>query len=244
MLEPDHAEVLHYLGMAYTQEQFWNRAVDSYQRSLALMPDNIEALYSLGVVYFRLDQWADAVPVLQRVVELSPQHARGYEVLGKSLVKRRQYAEAVPILTKALELKPQAAGTYHELGTAQLNLKEYAAAIENFKQALTYGPGRYAEPHYGLGMAYLRLGDREKSRAEMQIYQQLQKEFAEYERLTRLTRAEPSNLKAWTGLATVLMNQQNYGKAVQAFQRCIELAPNDATFHPRSQSSVYESELS
>ena len=155
----------------------------------------------------------------------------GYEVLGKSLVKLRQYAEAVPILTKALELKPQAAGTYQELGTAHLNLKAYPEAIENFKQALVFGPGRYAEPHYGLGMAYLRLGDREQSRAEMQIYQQLQKEFAEYERLTRLTRAEPNNLEAWTGLATLLMNQKNYGAAVQAFQRCIELAPKNAHFH-------------
>ena len=86
-IEPDHYEVLHYLGMAYAQEEFSNKAAESYQRSLALMPDNIEALYSLGVVYFKLDKWPDAVTALQRVVELSPQHARGYEVLGKTLVK-------------------------------------------------------------------------------------------------------------------------------------------------------------
>ena len=213
-IEPDHYEILHYLGMAYAQEEFSNKAAESYQRSLALMPDNIEALYSLGVVYFKLDNWTDAVTALERVVELSPQHARGYEVLGKALVKLRRYADAIPILTQALELKPKAAGVYYELGTAHLNLKAYPEAIENFKQALAFGPGRYAEPHYGLGMAYLRLGDREKSRAEMQIYQQLQKEFAEYERLMRLTRAEPNNLEAWTGLATLLMNRKNYAEAI------------------------------
>ena len=52
-IEPDHYEILHYLGMAYAQEQFWNKAAESYQRSLVLMPDNIEVLYSLGVVYFK-----------------------------------------------------------------------------------------------------------------------------------------------------------------------------------------------
>ena len=128
-------------------------------------------------------------------------------------------------------LKPEAAGTYSELGTAHLNLKEYPEAIENFKQAVAFGPARYAEPHHGLGTAYLRLGDREKSRAEMQIFQQYQKEFAEYERLTRLTRGEPNNLEAWAGLATLLMNQKNYPQAVQVFQKCIELAPNNANFY-------------
>ena len=134
-------------------------------------------------------------------------------------------------MTQALELKPKAAGIYYELGTAHLNLKAYPAAIENFKQALAFGPGRYAEPHYGLGMAYRRLGDRERSRAEMQIYQQLQAEFAEYERLLRVTRAEPNNLEAWTGLATLLMNRKDYAEAIPVFQKCIELAPNNANFH-------------
>ncbi|MXV85283.1 tetratricopeptide repeat protein [Candidatus Poribacteria bacterium] len=231
VIEPDHYEILHYLGMAHAQEEFWNKATESYQRSLALMPDNIEALYSLGVAYFRLDRWADAVLPLQRVIELSPQHARGHEMLGKSLVKRRQYAEAVPILTKALSLTSHAANLYYELGIAHLNLKAYPEAIKNFKLAIAHGPTGYAEPHHGLGTAYFRSGDREKSRVEMQIYQRLQKEFAEYERLTRLTRAEPNNLEAWTELATLLMNQKNFAKAVSVFQKCIELAPNNAHFY-------------
>ncbi len=230
-IEPDHFEILHYLGMAHAQEEFWNKAAESCQRSLALMPDNIEALYSLGVVYFKLDQWADAVEVLQRIVELSPKHGRGYEMLGKSFVKLRQYAEAVPILLQALTLTPQSPGLYYELGMAHLNLKAYSEAIENFKQAIAYGPTGYAEPYHGLGTAYFRLGDREKSRTAMQTYQQLQKGFAEYERLTRLTRAEPNSLEAWTALATLLMNQKSFAKAVPVFQKCIELSPDNANFH-------------
>ena len=223
--ESGHYEIHHYLGMAYAQEQFWKKAVDAYQRSLALMPDNIEALYSLGVAHFRMDAWEAAVVPLQRVVALSPKHARGYEVLGKVQIKLRQYAEAVDTLTQALALKPNAAGTYQELGTAYLNLKAYPEAIENFKLALQFGPARYAEPHYGLGTAYLRIGERAKSREEMRIYQQLQKEYAEYERLTRLTRTEPNNLEGWAGLASLLIYQKNYAKAVQVLQKCIQLAP-------------------
>ena len=220
-IEHDHYEVLHYLGMAQAQEEFWNKAAESYQRSLALMPDNIEALYSLGVAYFRMDQWTEAVETLQRVIELAPNHARGYEMLGKSLVKLRRYAAAVPVLTKALTLTPQLAGIYHELGTAHLNLKAYPEAIENFKKALAHGPAGYAEPHYGLGTAYFRAGDQEKSRTEMQIYQRLQKEFAEYERLTRLTRVEPNNLEAWTQLATHLMNQKNFARLFRFFRNAL-----------------------
>ena len=247
--ESEHYEIHHYLGMAYAQEQFWKKAVEAYQRSLALMPDNIEALYSLGVAHFRMDEWAQAVTPLQQVIALSPQHARGYEVLGKAQVKLRKYAEAVDTLTKALALKPNAAGTYQELGTAYLNLKAYSEAIETFKKALQFGPARYAEPHYGLGTAYLRLSPtvgepsrsqyREKSREEMRIYQQLQKEYAEYERLSRLTRTEPKNLDGWAGLASLLIHQKNYAEAVRVLQKCIELAPNEANFyHGLSQAFI------
>ena len=247
--ESEHYEIHHYLGMAYAQEQFWKKAVEAYQRSLALMPDNIEALYSLGVAHFRMDEWAQAVAPLQQVIALSPQHARGYEVLGKTQVKLRKYAEAVNTLTKALALKPNAAGTYQELGTAYLNLKAYSEAIETFKKALQFGPARYAEPHYGLGTAYLRLSTtvgepsrsqyREKSREEMRIYQLLQKEYAEYERLSRLTRTEPKNLDGWAGLASLLIHQKNYAEAVRVLQKCIELAPNEANFyHGLSQAFI------
>ena len=247
--ESEHYEIHHYLGMAYAQEQFWKKAVDAYQRSLALMPDNIEALYSLGVAHFRMDEWAQAVAPLQQVIALSPQHARGYEVLGKAQVKLRKYTEAVDTLTKALALKPNAAGTYQELGTAYLNLKAYPEAIETFQKALQFGPARYAEPHYGLGTAYLRLSTtvgepsrsqyREKSREEMRIYQLLQKEYAEYERLSRLTRTEPKNLDGWAGLASLLIHQKNYAEAVRVLQKCIELAPNEANFyHGLSQAFI------
>lgn len=247
--ESEHYEIHHYLGMAYAQEQFWKKAVKAYQRSLALMPDNIEALYSLGVAHFRMDEWAQAVAPLQQVIALSPQHARGYEVLGKAQVKLRKYTVAVDTLTKALALKPNAAGTYQELGTAYLNLKAYSEAIETFKKALQFGPARYAEPHYGLGTAYLRLSTtvgepsrsqyREKSREEMRIYQLLQKEYAEYERLSRLTRTEPKNLNGWAGLASLLIHQKNYAEAVRVLQKCIELAPNEANFyHGLSQAFI------
>lgn len=223
-VEPKHYEILHYLGVAYAQEKFWNKAVEVYKRSLDLKPDNIEALHSLSLVYFKLNQWAEAIEPLRKVITLSPQHARGHELLGKVYLKLRQFSDAANVLTRAIELKPDAAGTYNDLGTVYLNLKDYPQAIENFTKALKFGPPRYAEPHHGLGTAYLRIGDREKSVKEMQIYQQLQEEFAEYERFSRLTRTEPNNLEAWKGLANVLIRQKKYNEVVPVFQKCIEIA--------------------
>ena len=223
-VEPNHYEILHYLGVAYSQEKQWNKAVEVYQSSLKLNGDNIEALHSLSLVYYKLNQWSDAVDPLRKVVTLSPGHARGYELLGKVYLKLRQFSDAVEVLSRSIELKPNAAGTYNDLGSAYLNLKDYPKAIENYTKAIKYGPPRYAEPHHGLGTAYLRMGDREKSRKEMQIYQQLQTEYAEYERFTRLTRTEPNSLEAWKGLVNVLMRQKKYNEAVPVFQKCIEIA--------------------
>ncbi len=223
-IEPNHHEILHYLGMIYAEDSSWNKAVEVYNRSLELKPDNIEVLYSLGVVYFKLNQWEDALTPLQKVVSLSPQHARGYEVLGKVYVKLREPTKAVEVLNKAIALKPNAAGNYNELGNAHLNLKAYDDAIKSFKKAIEIGPPDFAEPHFGLGTAYLRSGNQRKSREEMQIYQTLQKVAADHERYTRLTRVDPNNLEGWVGLAKVLMQQRKYKRVIPVFQKCIELA--------------------
>lgn len=245
-IEPNHYEILHYLGMSYASDSSWNKAVEVYQRSLALKPNNIEVLYSLAIVYFKLNQWEDAAVPLKSVISLSPQHARAYEVLGKVYVKLRQYTEAVDVLDKAIELKPNAAGNYNELGNAYLNLKSYPQAIENFNKAVQYGPPDFADPHFGLGTAYQRTGNSTKSREEMQIYQRLQNDAAEFERFTRLTRVDPNNLEAWTGLARVLMRQKKYKRVIPVFQKCIELgkaqnAPTGAIasyYHGLSQAFI------
>lgn len=222
-IEPDHYEILHYLGMSYAKDESYNKAIEVFKRSLKLKSDNIEVLYSLSLVYFKLSQWKAAADQLQQVIALGPTHARGHELIGKVYLKLRKYSDAVKVLTKALELKPNSAGNYNELGNAYLNLKEYPEAITNFKNAVKYGPPGFAAPHFGLGTAYKQLGEREKSRKEMLLYQRLQNEFAEYERLTRLTHTDPNNLDGWTRLARILMQQKNYKEAVPALQKCIEV---------------------
>lgn len=223
-IEPEHYEILHYLGMAYAKENSLNKAIETYKRALDYNPNNIEGLYSLAVGYFKLNQWESAVVPLKKVIELSYQHARGHELLGKVYIKLRMNHEAVPVLTQAIELKPKSPENYNNLGTAYLNLEKYQNAIVNYTKAIEYGPANYALPHHGLGTTYLRLGDRDKSRRELQIYQRLQKQFAEYERLTRLTRNEPDNLVGWSGLAKLLMYEKKYNEVIPVLQRCIEIA--------------------
>lgn len=223
-IEPDNYEILHYLGMSYTQDRSWKKAVDLYKRAIKLKPDNIEVLYSLGLVYFKLNNWSDAEQQLKQVIAFSPDHARGHELMGKVYIKLRRYQDAVKIITKALELKPNSPGNYNELGTAYLNTKSYSEAIKNFKNAIKYGPSFFAEPHFGLGTAYMQIGEKEKGRKEMLIYQQLQKNTVEYERFARLTRIQPTNIEGWKGLARLLILQKNYNEAIPALQKCIEIA--------------------
>lgn len=222
-IEPNRYEILHYLGMAYAENESWNKAVEVFQRAIDLKPDSIEVLYSLSVVYFKLNQWVNAIEPLQKVTELSPRHARGFELLGKSYVKLRQYSEAVNVLKTAIKLRPNAAQNYNEIGSAYLNLKQYDEAIDNFTKAVQFGTPGFADPHFGLGTVYMRIGDTEKSKAEMQIYQRLQQNNVDYERFTRLTRVDPNNLDGWTGLAKVLMRQKKYNRAIMTLQKCIEL---------------------
>jgi tetratricopeptide (TPR) repeat protein len=66
------------------------------------------------------------------------------------------------------------------LGEAYLDLKKYDQAVKEFKQALifTEGPVRSAI-HYGLGLAYLKGGQKESALREYEILGRLNEELAQ-----------------------------------------------------------------
>ena len=229
-IEPHHYEIHHYLGLAYADISFPNKAVAAYHRSLELVPDNVEALFSLGRAYFVLGEWAKVVETLQQVIARSPMYAHAYNFLGRAQVKLLQFAAATETLKKAIELNSDAPELYYELGNAYLNQKKYKEAISYFEKAIELDP-RYPQPHHGLGTAYLRLGEKEKGRAIMRRFQQLDSEFAQYHIFSRLTYTNPDSIDGWAGLGTLFMRQKNYAEAIPVFRKCIQLEPENTSFY-------------
>jgi tetratricopeptide (TPR) repeat protein len=82
------------------------------------------------------------------------------------------------LLDRAVALDPKCGDAYLQLGNLNASRHDNAKAIAFFSRALEANP-QLAEAHYRLGMAYDRVGERDKAKREFQLHEELDKEQAE-----------------------------------------------------------------
>jgi tetratricopeptide (TPR) repeat protein len=89
------------------------------------------------------------------------------------------------LLNKAVALDPKCGDAYLQLGNLHVSRHDNVNAIALYGKAIEANP-QLAEAHYRLGLAYDRVGDRDKAKQEFQIHEDLDKQqAAEVERQRR-----------------------------------------------------------
>ncbi len=116
---------------------------------------------------------------LDRFARLEPENALANFYLGTALWERREGPEDVEaaarareLLEKAIQLDSTLAAAYLQLGIVYSDAQEGTKAIAAYQKAIESDPNA-DEPHYRLGREYARIGEREKSRKELGIYQEM-----------------------------------------------------------------------
>ncbi len=71
---PDDAEAWIQLGNLYFDSANYEKAVNAYQKSLALKPDNANVLTDMGVMYRRSGKPAEAVKAFDKAIAVDPRH--------------------------------------------------------------------------------------------------------------------------------------------------------------------------
>jgi tetratricopeptide (TPR) repeat protein len=110
---------------------------------------------------------------LARFAELQPENAWANYYYGISLWKLRD-SKARPLLEKAVRLNPKLAAAHLQLGTLYSEQHDLPRAIGAYQKAIEADP-LLELAHYRLAAAYRQAGDLEKSRTEIDIFQQLSK---------------------------------------------------------------------
>lgn len=82
------------------------KALDQFQRALALQPYNADILGAIAAVHTRAGQWQAALSDLQQACQLDPQNPHWLESGGVVLMALRQYDDAGQWLNRALALEP------------------------------------------------------------------------------------------------------------------------------------------
>jgi tetratricopeptide (TPR) repeat protein len=81
------------------------------------------------------------------------------------------------LLTKAVTVDPKCADAYLQLGVLEATRRDFDKAIGYYNKAIDVNP-QLGEAHYRLGIAYDRVGEKEKAQQQFQLHDQIEKEQA------------------------------------------------------------------
>jgi len=180
-LFPDSPRMLIGLGVAWYARGSYEKAAHAVMAASDLSPSDPAPYLFLGRMLNReTAQTPGFVDRMERFARLQPGKAMANYYYGLSLRKRASdlagdSAQAESRFRKAVQLDPHLAVGYLQLGILDAERKDYGHAVPEFQKAIECAP-TLEEPHYRLAQAYRRLGQDEKAREQIRLYEELSKQ--------------------------------------------------------------------
>ena len=165
-------------GLDFQKHGYLDKAIQCYQKALAIKPDLPEASYNMGIAYLDLSCIDAAVTCFKLAVELKPDYADAYNNLGNAYRDKEDIHRAISCYRQAIKINPQNPRPYYNLGNAYLELDEQEVSKACFQRALALKPD-YATVFNSLGNSSLRQGDLELALANFSKAIEIQPDFAE-----------------------------------------------------------------
>jgi tetratricopeptide (TPR) repeat protein len=177
---PKSPRLLIGLGMALYSQGRYDEAIKALLTAADITPSDPSCYLFLSGAYERSPNHADdVIRRFRRYTELQPKSALAQYYYAMSLWKGRPTLDSgldLPLieslLLKAIALDPSLPEAHLQLGNLYGDRSDYAKAIPEFERALQLNPD-LPNAHYRLGLFYARVGQKDRAKQEMAIYQQL-----------------------------------------------------------------------
>jgi tetratricopeptide (TPR) repeat protein/TolB-like protein len=217
-LKHDSRFALAYAGLADADLQMYvlkneaawaQRAASAAQQAEYLNENLVEAHLALGSVYKLTGKAAEAISELQRAVKLAPNSDDGYRRLAEAYLNAGRTDEGIQAYQKAIQINPYYWINHNALGEGYFRIGTNDKALEAFRRVIELEPDNAAG--YGnTGAIFLREGKWNEAIAPLQKALQLQPSSATY-----------------SNLGTAYFYLKRYPDAVKAFEKAVEMSPND-----------------
>jgi tetratricopeptide (TPR) repeat protein len=193
-LFPGSERMLVALGAAWFAQDDFDQAVQKICEASDLNPtDSVPYLFLGKIETSQTVPSVKIVETLHRFVTLHSDNAEANYYYALGLWKRRTDAGTTQpiesLLNRAVDLNPDFAPAYLQRGIVRAEQGEAAKAIEDYQRAIQVAlrtkdgepaSSEIEDAHYRLAQAYRRLGDQEKAKAELDLYEKMVKESAQH----------------------------------------------------------------
>nr|QNO55444.1 photosystem I assembly protein Ycf3 [Methanosarcinales archaeon ANME-1 ERB7] len=249
--EPNIAEAYNNRGNAYNGLSEHERAIEDYNKAIALNPNFAGAYNNRGVAYVRLKQHEQAIGDYDKAIALNPSYVEAYSNRGAAYYGLKQHEQAIGDYDKAIVLNPNYAEAYSNRGNTYAELNQRERAIEDYNKAIALNPN-YAGAYSNRGNTYAELNQRERAIEDYNKAIALNPNYAEaysnrgntYAELNQRERAiedynkaialNPNDAEAYSNRGNTYAELNQHERAIKDYNKATALNPNDAkTYYNR-----------
>jgi tetratricopeptide (TPR) repeat protein len=120
----------------------------------------------------QLQYWKNSETLFKHTLDVTEGNWVIHSNLGLVYLNQGRLDDAFLQFNKSIEAKPSYGLAYLNMGAAYLTAKEYVKAVDAFKWSLQFDR-MSPKAHYGLGVAYLGLGQREHAMEEYRVIEEM-----------------------------------------------------------------------
>lgn len=129
-------------SILYKKLNWWEKAIESIEKAIAIKPASLEYLSELAVYYYEAKFYGDTKKVCKKIIDIDNKYLFAYILLGKVYVITKDYKTALKYLDKAIEYDKNSPEAYYlkALVLKESDLK--GTAIDNAKMAVAIAPDK------------------------------------------------------------------------------------------------------
>ncbi len=169
---PQAAARLNNLGVAYMNQQLFERGLKAFEEAAALDSKLGIARLNRGIALLNLQRIDEAKKFLLEATQRNRKDPHAWYNLGLLDKNSGDPQAAVEAFLRVTEIDANDADTWYFLGTVYVQLKQYPQAIEAFERALKLNP-LHASAEFGLSRAHQQSGDTAHAREHLQRFQHI-----------------------------------------------------------------------
>jgi tetratricopeptide (TPR) repeat protein len=168
--DPVEAARLNNLGVAYMNQQLFEKGLNCFQRAAEADPKLAIARLNVGIAYLNLQKIDEAKAALEGALKQDPKSPNAWYGLGMLAKNTGDAPAAIDAFKHAIEIDANDADTRYFLGSAYVQAKQFSQAIDAFQHALQLNP-LHASAEFGLSRAYQQSGDTDHAREHLKKFQ-------------------------------------------------------------------------
>ena len=244
--EPANAEAFGLLAFACVRAQRLPDAQRAIRRAIEISPEHPDFYLAAANIEQDLGKPDVAVKLLRQAILLRPTFPSAHNNLGIILSDLGQVEAAANAFSEAIRLQPDYARAHANLATAQMRMLQIPEAMQSARRATELQPD-YAHAHHLLANAYTMLGNPDAAEIALMNALRLKPDLVESsllmaQNLSKQKRAgeaeqvirqaltlSPARAELWTFQGDLAGARDDLNGALDAYQRSLELRPNDLT---------------